>query len=293
MTGVGLPDFGPVQHNLAFNDRRGVTRGIHTEPWDKYVSVATGRVFAAWVDLRRGAGFGTSYSVEIDPGVAVFVPRGVGNSYQVLEDATTYTYLINDHWRREQTYPALDLGDPTVGISWPIPLATAEISAKDRANPSLAEVTPVPGRRTLVLGGDGQLGRALAARFSDAEVVGRDVLDLTDVSAVSAWAWSAYDVVINAAAWTDVDAAETGSGRRGAWAVNAQAPALLARVASAHRLTLVHYSTDYVFDGDLEPPSPHTEDEPVSPWGSTRSRRRPETWPWPAPRGTTCCGRPG
>ena len=52
MGALGLPDFGPVQNNISFNAERGVTRGIHAEPWDKYISVATGSVFGAWVDLR-------------------------------------------------------------------------------------------------------------------------------------------------------------------------------------------------------------------------------------------------
>ena len=88
MTELGLPDFGPVQNNISFNASRGATRGIHAEPWDKYVSVATGRVFGAWVDLREGESFGATVTVEVDESVAVFVPRGVGNSYQALEDGT-------------------------------------------------------------------------------------------------------------------------------------------------------------------------------------------------------------
>ena len=55
MVADGLPDFGPVQNNVSFNTAAGVTRGIHAEPWDKYVTVASGRVFGAWVDLRPGA----------------------------------------------------------------------------------------------------------------------------------------------------------------------------------------------------------------------------------------------
>ena len=40
MLDIGLPDFGPVQNNVSFNTDRGVTRGIHTEPWDKFISLA-------------------------------------------------------------------------------------------------------------------------------------------------------------------------------------------------------------------------------------------------------------
>ena len=266
MTALGLPDFGPVQNNMSFNASRGATRGIHTEPWDKFVSVATGRVFAAWVDMREGSSFGATFWTEIGPDVAVFVPRGVGNSYQALEDGTVYTYLVNDHWQAGPSYPALDLGDPEVAIPWPIPLSSAEveISEKDRRNPALADVTPMPPRRTLIVGGNGQLGRALAAAFPSAEVVTRAELDVTDAEAVAAWPWREYGVVLNAAAYTAVDLAETADGRRTAWAANAVGPALLARAATEHRLTLVHVSTDYVFDGTA--PS-HDEGEPFSPLG--------------------------
>ena len=99
MSAAGVPDLGPVQDNISFNHRRGTTRGFHAEPWEKYVSVATGRVFAAWVDLRRGSSFGSSFFLDIEPSVAVFVPRGVANAYQTLEDGTSFTYLVNEHWR--------------------------------------------------------------------------------------------------------------------------------------------------------------------------------------------------
>ena len=63
-------------------------------------------------------------------------------------------------------------------------------------------------RRTIVLGGNGQVGRALAAALPQAEVVDRDRLDLSDTAALRAWPWTDYDTIINAAAWTAVDAAE-------------------------------------------------------------------------------------
>ncbi|CAN5473980.1 bifunctional dTDP-4-dehydrorhamnose 3,5-epimerase family protein/NAD(P)-dependent oxidoreductase [soil metagenome] len=270
MTALGLPDFGPVQQNVSFNASRGATRGIHAEPWDKFVSVSTGRAFGAWVDLRAGETFGATVHLELDPSVAVFVPRGVGNSYQTLTDAVAYSYLVNDHWRAGETYPALALDDPTVAIPWPIPLTECEISAKDSAQPALADVTPMPPRRPLVIGARGQLGRALLAEFPDG--VGVDVpgsgaeqtLDVTDAAAVAAWPWHEHDVILNAAAYTAVDAAETPEGRPVAWAVNAQAPAVLARVAGEHHLMLVHFSSEYVYDGTREL---HTEDEPLAPLG--------------------------
>lgn len=266
MVAAGLPDFGPVQNNMSFNAHRGATRGVHAEPWDKLVSVATGRVFAAWVDLREGDTFGTTWWTEIDESVAVFVPRGVGNSYQALADGTVYSYLVNDHYVPGTTYPAVHLADETAAIPWPIPLDEAEVSEKDQRNPFLADVTPMSPKRTLITGCNGQLGRALAPLFPGATLVDFDELDLTDPKALDAWPWQDHDVILNAAAYTAVDRAETPEGRAAAWAANAAAPAALAAIAARRGITLVHYSTDYVFDGaDVD--GGHREDEPFSPLG--------------------------
>lgn len=267
MLAIGLPDFGPVQNNVSFNSERGVTRGIHTEPWDKFISLATGRIFGAWVDMREGETFGATFSLEMDTSVAVFVPRGVGNSYQTLEDATAYTYLVNEHWRPSVAYPALALDDPTVAIEWPIPLTEAIISEKDQNNPQLTDVVAMKPKKTLVLGAGGQLGRALAGAFPDADARTRAELDLADAAAVASFPWHDYAVVLNAAAYTAVDAAETPEGRVAAWAANASGPATLAGLARDHGFTLVHVSSEYVFDGTAPLEPGHTEDEPLSPLG--------------------------
>ena len=274
MTALGLPDFGPVQQNVSFNAAAGTTRGFHAEPWDKYLGVATGRAFGAWIDLRPGPGFGRVVTEHLDPGAAVFVPRGVANAFQTLEPDTAYTYLVTDHWSADAAYSAVDLADPALGIDWPIPLDRAVVSAKDRANPRLADAQPVRPLATVVLGGDGQLGRALRASFdadddtsgSDGAPVrfaGRDQLDLRTADAIRDYDWSDVGTVINAAAYTAVDVAER-EGRADAWAVNATAVAALAEVATRRGMTFVHVSTDYVFDGQRHP---HREDEPLAPLG--------------------------
>nr|WP_274637820.1 bifunctional dTDP-4-dehydrorhamnose 3,5-epimerase family protein/NAD(P)-dependent oxidoreductase [Microbacterium bovistercoris] len=268
MTAAGLPDFGPVQNNISFNDAVGTTRGIHAEPWDKWVSLATGRIFGAWVDLRDGPTFGTVFTCELDPSRAIFVPRGVGNAYQTLEADTAYTYLVNDHWSPDASYTFLNLADETAAIDWPIPLADAELSAKDAAHPRLAEVTPVPPRKTLVIGASGQLGRALHAEFGDAphiEYATRADLDLSSPDLATTRRWREYDTIINAGAYTAVDGAETSSGRSDAWAANVTGVAALAQIATDNQLTLVHISSDYVFDGTLD--RPYREDDAISPLG--------------------------
>ena len=268
MVAAGLPDFGPVQNNVSFNDAVGTTRGIHAEPWDKWVSVATGKIFGAWVDLRAGDTFGTVFTAELDPSRAILVPRGVGNSYQTLEADTAYTYLVNDHWSPEAEYSFLNLADETAAIAWPIPLADAEISAKDLAHPRLADVTPIGPKKILVLGGSGQLGLALRELLGDAdhvEYTTRQTLDLRSPDLSSARRWRDYGAIINAAAYTAVDLAETADGRGDAWSSNVTGVATLARIATEHGITLVHVSSDYVFDGTK--PAPYTEDDPVRPLG--------------------------
>ena len=265
MTALGLPDFGPVQNNMSFNTSRGVTRGLHAEPWDKLVSVAHGRVFGAWVDLRP-EGLGTVVTAELGPETAVFVPRGVANGYQTLTDDTVYSYLVNEHWRPESraSYSYLNLADETAAVAWPIPLADAVISEADLAHPRLAEARPVPPKKTVIVGAGGQLGRALASLLPDAVALGRPDFDVTRQDSVDAVDWAGVGTIINASAFTAVDAAETAEGRREAWATNVEGVARLCRVAAEHRLTLVQVSSDYVFDGTA---SEHDEDEGFAPLG--------------------------
>jgi dTDP-4-dehydrorhamnose reductase/dTDP-4-dehydrorhamnose 3,5-epimerase len=262
MVKAGIPDFQPVQNNISFNDAVGTTRGIHAEPWDKYVSVATGKVFGAWVDLREGDTFGTTFTLEIDPTKSIFVPRGVANSFQVLEPDTAYTYLVTDHWSPNAEYAFLNLGDESSAIDWPIPLEKAILSEKDRAHPQLSDVTPIKPRKTLVTGANGQLGRALRSEFPDAEFASRDTFDIAHPESWGDIDWRQYETIINAAAYTAVDAAETNDGRVEAWKVNATAVQHLARLATQNQITLVHISSDYVFDGTEKI---HDEDEPFSP----------------------------
>ncbi len=143
MEELGLPHFEPVQNNFSYNAERGVTRGMHAEPWEKFISLANGKVFGAWIDLRKGDSFGKVFTMEITPEVAIFVPRGVANGYQTLEENITYTYLVNDHWSPDGNYASAHMFDPQSAIPWPIPESEAIISEKDTKNPLLKDVPPM------------------------------------------------------------------------------------------------------------------------------------------------------
>lgn len=116
--------------------------------------------------------------------------------------------------------------------------------------------------RVLITGANGQLGNALKALYPDAICTDVDELDITSKLSVEQFDWSQVDTIINAAAYTNVDGAEAPENKNLVWNINAVAVANLAKAALKHNLTIVHISTDYVFDGKQEA---HDETEPFSP----------------------------
>jgi dTDP-4-dehydrorhamnose reductase len=118
--------------------------------------------------------------------------------------------------------------------------------------------------RVLLTGANGQLGYDLRQLLDASALTGltRRELDVSDAHAVdNAVQTHRPDVVINAAAWTDVDGAE--SDEAGAMAVNGDGPANIAAACVRHSASLVHISTDYVFDGTAT--TPYDEDAPIAP----------------------------
>jgi len=134
--------------------------------------------------------------------------------------------------------------------------------------------------RWLVVGASGMLGQDLVAALAEpgpgesasaheVTALDRDRLDITDPYACLQ-AVVGHDVVVNAAAWTAVDDAETQEA--GAFAVNAVGAANLARACAASRVPMVQVSTDYVFAGDAT--VPYAEDAPLAPrsaYGRTKA----------------------
>ena len=120
--------------------------------------------------------------------------------------------------------------------------------------------------RLLITGAKGQLGTELVRLGSGHKLlaVGHDQLDITDASVVIDFIDEFQpDAVINAAAYTAVDRAE--SDKDAAFAVNRDGPANLARACECHAIPLIHISTDYVFDGSK--PGAYVEGDHVSPLG--------------------------
>jgi dTDP-4-dehydrorhamnose reductase len=123
----------------------------------------------------------------------------------------------------------------------------------------------------LIFGKDGQLGKAFKTIFAQKteqqhqiQYVGRAECDLANAESIKALLNRIKpDLIINAAAYTAVDKAETEIDL--AFAINARAPEIMAQYAVVHNATLLHYSTDYVFDGSKV--GFYTEDDPRNPLG--------------------------
>lgn len=128
--------------------------------------------------------------------------------------------------------------------------------------------------KLLVFGKTGQVARELQRLCPDARYLGREEADLlTPAACAAAIAATDADAVINAAAWTAVDKAETEEDA--ATMVNGEAPAAMARAVAAKGIPFLHISTDYVFDGAGE--RPFSPDHPTGPLGAYgRSKLRGE-----------------
>ena len=124
--------------------------------------------------------------------------------------------------------------------------------------------------RILLLGASGQVGRALQPRLESlgrVDAPPRAALDLTDLCRAERAA-TGYELVVNAAAWTDVIGAE--SEPEAAWQMNAALPGALARGVASTGGVLLHYSTDYVFDGHAAPYSEEATPAPLNAYGRSK-----------------------
>lgn len=123
----------------------------------------------------------------------------------------------------------------------------------------------------VIIGANGQLGTALQAQYPGARAVDSDRLDITNADALAAYDWNGVTTILNAAAYTNVDGAESSEGRVLAWRVNADGPRNLAAIALEHDITLVHVSSDYVFDGTQENHSETESFSPLSVYGQSKA----------------------
>lgn len=134
-------EFKPVQANHS-QSLTGVLRGLHAENWNKLVYPLSGKVFVAIADIRPDSKtFAKVETFTIDDSnrFALFIPRGLANSFCVIEGTVNYLYLVDSYYDGSDTR-AIAFDDPDLNIDWPI--KNPIISDRDKNNPRLRELFP-------------------------------------------------------------------------------------------------------------------------------------------------------
>ncbi|HWL45695.1 MAG TPA: dTDP-4-dehydrorhamnose 3,5-epimerase [Ilumatobacter sp.] len=131
-------DIGAFQQINLTRTTQGAIRGMHAEDMDKLLTVATGRALGVYLDLRDDSPTrGKVETYDLEPGVQVFLPRGVANGFQALTAEVEYLYCFDNEWRPGMAGKAACPLDPALGVDWTEPMI---VSDKDRNAPTLAEV---------------------------------------------------------------------------------------------------------------------------------------------------------
>ena len=264
-----------MQDNESLSSRN-VLRGLHyqiKQPQGKLVRVIVGEIYDVAVDLRRSSPtFGKWTGAILSPSQQpmIWIPQGFAHGFLVLSEQAIVSYKTTDYYAPEHER-TLAWNDRGIGVLWPLegePL----MSDKDRRG-----VAARRGRdlrlKILLTGRNGQVGweleRALAP-LGEVVATDRSTLDLTNEDQIrSAVRAVKPDVIVNAAAYTAVDKAE--SEPELAMRINGFAPGVLADEAKRLGALLVHYSTDYVFDG--EKTTPYVEEDepnPINVYGKSK-----------------------
>lgn len=140
---AGLPSLGSRPQINAPLSLKGAVRGIHAEDAHKLVSVASGKVYAVIVDLRKNSTTSGQWEgFTLERGQGLFVTKGLGNSFQsVSDEPSVYLYYFEQEWRPDMPGAACNPLDPDLNITWPIAEGSGMIiSDKDKANPSFKEI---------------------------------------------------------------------------------------------------------------------------------------------------------
>ena len=138
-----------VQENQSLSRRAGTVRGLHfqTDPCaqGKLVRCIAGSIFDVAVDVRSWSPtFGRWVAVTLTPqaGNQLWVPRGFAHGFCTLEPDTIVSYKVTSYYSPEND-KGLAWDDPAVAIAWPSVAASETLSAKDRVQPSLADLPPL------------------------------------------------------------------------------------------------------------------------------------------------------
>lgn len=272
-----------VQDNESYSEGT-VVRGLHFQRGEhaqaKLVRVVQGRVLDVALDLRKDSStFGQHVAVELseENHRQLFIPRGFAHGFAVLSPTAKFQYKCDNYYCPESE-DGIAFNDPNLKINWRLDLSKAIVSEKDTNRPTLQQwmesrntipTISTDVKKILVTGSHGQLGNSIRkiSEASQHEFKFTDVAELNITSASDIERIMSEfkpDVIINCAAYTDVNKAENDTSI--AHKLNSEAPGLLANAAKRYNAHMIHISTDYVF-GQSTLNTPIEETTPTSPLG--------------------------
>lgn len=140
-----LSTLGPWAQINVTESGQGAIRGLHGEEMVKFVGVAAGAAVGAYLDARKGSPtYGVVETVELQPGVGVFVSAGICNGFQATAPGPTqYLYCFDQEWEPSMPGVSVSAMDPDLGIKWPIAIDQSDrslLSQKDAELPRFRDL---------------------------------------------------------------------------------------------------------------------------------------------------------
>jgi len=260
------PEAGISQVSISYSVRD-TLRGMHLSKYSKHVTVLHGKICDVMCDLRADSPTFRRWAiVELsqDNKQQVFIPPGVAHGFYCSENSTVL-YLQGGIFNPPEEVD-LNPFDTHLGILWPKPNVSYIMSKKDQESQNFITLHPTysklpPLRRILVIGANGQVGRAIVELYGQCNVIGTfnshaesNLLELNlfglknETQRLRNMIESIRpEVVFICAGFTWVDGCESEPGK--ALDINANSPAIIAAMVKQNGGKTVYYSTDYVFNG--------------------------------------------
>lgn len=259
-----------VQDNHSMSAQKGTLRGLHFQndpkAQTKLVRCTKGRILDVAVDLRKGSPTYKKWvAVELseENKKQLLVPKGFAHGFMTLTDDVEVQYKVDEYYAPQQDR-SIRFDDPELGVDWG--MVEPILSDKDKNASFLKDSDANFTWKVLVTGVKGQLGYDVVKRLAEFGIqaigVDKDDFDLTDREQTYAFITKAAPhVIVHCAAYTAVDKAE--EDLELCTAVNVTGTRNVAEAARDLGASMVYISTDYVFDGTGDTPSP--EDRPTQP----------------------------
>lgn len=272
-----LFSFNDVQDNVSFTKNKGTIRGMHLQIKDsaqgKIVTCLKGKILDVVYDLREDSPTylqKASFELSDENNYLLLIPRGLAHGFQTLSDNVIFMYKCDNVYNKSSER-CISYLDKTLNMDWPI--KDVIVSEKDKLGLTTDEYNNSL-KKVLLIGASGLLGSALKEELENLKynvlTPTHTELDITkDFMLDQYFIKNKPDIVINCAAYTNVNKAETES--RLCNLINVIGTNNIVNACKITGSKLVYLSTEYVFDGKKQSPYvPNDETNPLNVYGYTK-----------------------